>query len=238
MQCVATHLTARIYLTLSLRDVQVLRAARGGTVEGISNLSGLMTKFPTIYVAEAVTILCASLDVPAFPPEQPLPSSLMSTRETMLCSLIGLSRIPENAPLDQTSSWSRILERQWSAIWNWARYFYHEATATAAPSWLSPRMRALWPYVLQIVPDMIAKVACGDGFKRLTIKDNELLNLLVKVWLKLDDKSYFVPSVVTHRDRCYTLLDKALHVLREHDPSGARITEARDMILREAQGGR
>lgn len=49
-----------------------------GTVDGLMLLSQLMPQLPTAYVVEAVAILCGFLDAPAFPPEQPLPSSLES----------------------------------------------------------------------------------------------------------------------------------------------------------------
>lgn len=90
--------------------MKTISAAKNGSVHHISMLGNFMARLPAAYVADAITALCAVLDVPRFPPEHPLPSSLSSSRERALNSLLGLAQIPSSVLSDEQSPSHRILE--------------------------------------------------------------------------------------------------------------------------------
>ncbi len=215
-RCVATLRTAACpsILMLCFKNPQTFRAAaKNGSGLHISKVSQLMPKLPASYVADAVAILCAALDVPAFPPEKPLPSSLSSTRSIAIASLLGLAGIPESALSDEQYTSHRILERNWPMICNWMQYFHHELIMSRC-SESSSRMVAT-----TAIPTIIAKIACQDEvFARLVINDDNILNLIIKIWLMPE---VFLANPLPHASRHYEsfgLLHQSIAILISDHP--------------------
>ncbi len=194
-----------------------------------------MPKLPANYAADAVTTLCTVLDVPAFPPEQPLPASLTSTRPLVLEFLLGLAKIPVSVLLDEQYPSLGVLERNWPTICNWMQYFFHDFT-TSQDTKSSSSMEDQSPTpVMTSISTIIYNIFSSDDevFKRLTIKDDSLINLLVKVWFS----PKVSPSDPLSVSQCYGLVHSSFTILDEHDPSWTRLAQVvRDLILREAQG--
>ena len=62
-----------------------------------------MGTIPNTHIAEAIEILGSVLDVPKFPPDQPLPISLVPIRSLAFESLLGLAGISSNALFEEDS---------------------------------------------------------------------------------------------------------------------------------------
>lgn len=196
-----------------------------------------MPKLPAAYVVDAITALCTVLDVPAFPPELPLPSSLSTFRTQALHSLVGLAQIPGNTLSDEQSPSLRILEENWPMTCNWIQHFHHELITSQQPKPMSPTKNQLPTIIMTAVPMIISNFAHRDEvFERLIMgDDSSLLNMLVKIWLTSED---FLPDplLANHRYQCYGLLNKSLTVLDTQDPSGVGWAKLVQNILREVQG--
>ncbi len=202
--------------------MKTFSAAKKGSLVHISMIGQFIAKLPAKDVPEAISTLCAILDVPAFPPEQHLPSSLYSSRMQALYSLVGLAQIPESVLSDEHSPSHRILEQKWPMIFNWMQQFHFELITSQYPKSSDPS-KDIWPPIIATaVPTIISNVVNHDEvFKRLMIKDNDLLNLLVKIWLTPDD---FIPHhlLISHHLKCCHLLHQGLTIMDIHDPSGMR----------------
>lgn len=142
---------------------------KNGSAGHISLISDLMPKLPATCIPEAISTLCSVLDVPAFPPEQPLPSSLSLNRSLALNCLMGLAKIPSSVFYDEQSPSYSVLERNWPIICNWTHHFHHELTTSQLSS--SPSsMKQQWPiFIVFGIPSMISHITYNDEvFKRLT----------------------------------------------------------------------
>ncbi len=196
--------------------------------------------FQQAYVADAVTALCTVLNVPAFTPERPLPSSLSSSREKALHSLLALAQAPVSLLSDEQSSSLRIVEESWPTMCNWIQHIYHDLTASQPSKSSSPVKDSLLTAAAASVPSILSIFFCHEeALKRLTTKDDRLLNILIKSWLMPDR---FLPNrhlLVGYHYQCYAFLHNCLAILDTFDtldPSGKRLTTAVQNILHEAQG--
>ncbi len=195
-----------------------------------------MPTLPAAYVVpDAVSILCTVLDVPAFPPEQPLPSSLSSSRKPALQTLLGLALVPGSALSDKQSPLYGVLEENWPMLCNWIQHFHNELI-TQRPEASKFGQDSLLTVIASGMPAIIAIFSSNPAvFERLTIKDDGLLSLLVKFWLTPDVVIPYAAFTV-RRLQCYSLLQDSLTILNKHDPSGQRLTSMIQNILCEAQG--
>lgn len=161
----------------------MLSAAKNGSESQIVHMCYCLRFMPVAHVDEAVTILCSVLDVPAFPPDQPLPSSLTSIRSLAFTSLHGLSDIPVSVWSTGTFSSRLIVMQNWSRICNWIYYFLNELDHS--PSLKT--VNGVAPHILTSALGLLKNITHFDeDLKRLTFDGDDLLNLLVKVWLNFD----------------------------------------------------
>ncbi len=117
------------------------------------------------------------------------------------------------------------------------QHFQHELSTSQLPGLPSPTEELLCIIATPAFPAIISNLSCReDVFIRLMIKNDNLSNLLVKMWFMPDS---FLPDphlLASYRYHSYGLLHKSLAILAIHDPSGNRLARAVQNILREAQG--
>ncbi len=120
---------------------------------------------------------------------------------------------------------------------NWLQHFHHELSTSQLPKSPSYTKDLLRTIATTALPGIISNLSYReDVFIRLTLNGDNVLNLLVKLWFMPE---VFLPNphlLAGHRYHCYGLLHKSLAILTIHDPSGNRLAQAVQNILREAQG--
>lgn len=90
--------------------------------------------------------------------------------------------------------------------------------------------------VTSAMPTIISNLAlCDEGFTRLTIKDDGLLDMLVKIWFSSEVFLLHPLLLAGHRYQCYALLNRSLTILDTHDASGMRLAKMVQNILHEAR---
>ncbi len=86
------------------------------------------------------------------------------------------------------------------------------------------------------MPTIISNLTlCDEGFTRLTIKDDGLLDMLVKIWFSSEVFLLHPLLLAGHRYQCYALLNRSLTILDTHDASGMRLAKMVQNILHEAR---
>lgn len=181
---------------------------------------------PTL-VTEATTMFCTFLarDAPSFNPVKSLSvvsPSLKQRRDFALAALLNIGNIPEAIVVDPQATVHGVIQRNWPKILNWMKYFYNEVTSSKSDQFV---------VVIMTASAVVMKVARNRPlFVRAALKD-DLLNLLIKVWLKTDNSPVFDDA---HRFRVVAYSYEALAILDERGEQ--LIADAREMILREAGG--
>lgn len=169
-------------------------------------------------------MFCKFLDVPPFNPDKPLSPSLTQRRALALVALVSIARIADAVVVDPHATVHGVIQLNWPTILNWMKYFYYEVTTEASKSYLLVS-------VFTVISLVVMKVARNTHlFEQAVLKDN-LLNLIIKVWLKTDDSPLYD---IAHHYRVTTYSFEAFSILSEQDERLA--ADARDMILREASG--
>ncbi len=232
----------KCYLSFHTNDhwktnMKTINAAKNGSVGRISMLGNFFPRLPAACVADATTALCAVLDVPAFPPEQPLSLSLSSSREQALNSLLAIAQIPSDVLSDQQSPSLLILEENWPMMCNWMQHFHHDLTTFPHSVSSDPTKDLLPTVVTSVVPTILSNFSCREEvFTRLTMKDDRLMILLVKIWLTTEK---FLPDpslLASHRYQCCGVLHNGLTILDKYYPSGMRLATMLQNIIHEVRG--
>ncbi|KLO18154.1 hypothetical protein SCHPADRAFT_993766 [Schizopora paradoxa] len=211
----------------------IFKAAEDGCPLYFPMVCRAVPALPVTLAVEAVEVLCKFLDVPAFPPEQPLPSSLATIRSLAYDALRGLSQVPDGVCKDKISQIHLILERHWKHICNWIQYFFHELDLHSASGSIEKRTT---PDILTIFPGLANFLAHHDNmYNRLSVHDGVLVHLLIKTWLNLE-----VPPSGLHRHTsfcsCHNLLARCFTFINMYDPSTVRMAQVVEDVVREAQG--
>lgn len=175
---------SRIFISFYFVAVtKMISAAKNGSMSDLEKLPAMFPLLSPDLLAEAIAPFCTILDVPSFDPEMPLPSSLTQCRPHAFTALASIASIPDLNVVDPEAAVHGVIQRSWPQILNWMKYFYQEFTTA------SPKPDA-YDRVIRMIAAVISKVERNKAFFKRAVLNDNLFNLIIRVWLKSGDSPW------------------------------------------------
>ncbi len=180
---------------------------------------------PPALSTKAVAVFCKQFVSRDFNPEKKLSSSLVQTRAFVLTSFLALANVPDEGPSLPIKEVRPILRRSWPTMWRWIRYFFFEFQSGV---WTQSSSEAV-----KLISGILSVIASDRTIFRSAIKDDGLLEFLVKLWAMSSGPSFDEHTHIRALELFLNGFQVATSGLGQEWRSAASV---RSTILKEAGG--
>jgi len=159
------------------------------TLKNLQDLAACFNRpnVPPTLSTKAVAVFCKQFVSHDFNPEKKLSASLAQTREFALTSFLALAKVPDEEPSLPIEEVRPILRRSWPTMWRWIRYFF-ESQSGVGPGpgvWTQSASEAV-----KLISGILSVIASDKTVFWPAIKDDGLLEFLVKIWAMSSSPSF------------------------------------------------